>query len=513
MRILLALLLAATALGARVYGLFSTSIWIDDVYTLSVATGHSLDVRLDGMTDRETWTNPQGPMPALYFLAWLRPGPHNNPWRVARYAHATETHPPLFHVLMHLWMRVFGFTMTAGRAFALLCSLAAIPVLFFLARRMAGEDAAWIACFLCALAPLQSQLALQVRMYTLLGLLALATTSLTWQIINTEATPSRVRWLMWLGIAGLLVHYYFVLYAAFQGLALLAARRWAVAAKVAAAWGAVLLALGVYLAVQPGLAAQPWIYSLREPFVLLVNAGGGITDFVVLNAETALGSGRVILFVVLGILLLAASRYPFLLAWMAGPVFLLMFTDWIRGTGTVVQIRYLAGSSFAMYLLLAVGLMRLPRVLRVVLGVALVLLMLSGQAVLRHHPVGTLAEGADYKRAAAEITSGDLVIVHSSYPEAAIALAYYLPPETPILALIHLERREAGSVTMSADTSDVQPRLDRWAAGKRLWVARSFLNSGRGPVDSWIKERYRTASATRYGDLILRKMDPQAQAH
>jgi uncharacterized membrane protein len=63
-------------------------------------------------------------------------------------------------------MKAAGFSLVSGRAFSILLGLAAIPVLFLLAREMAGEQAAWFACGLFALAPFQAQLAMQVRMYT-----------------------------------------------------------------------------------------------------------------------------------------------------------------------------------------------------------------------------------------------------------------------------------------------------------------------------------------------------------
>src|ERR1035437_1202412 len=166
-RALLACGLLAVAFAARSYGLFESSIWIDDIWSIAAATGHSLDVRWDGMSAGETYANPQGPVPASYFLDYIAPQPGNNAWRVARDTFGTESHPPLFYILLHFWMSAFGYSVAAGRAFSLLLSLLAIPLLFCVARRFAGEPAAWIACLFCALAPLQTQLALQVRSYAL----------------------------------------------------------------------------------------------------------------------------------------------------------------------------------------------------------------------------------------------------------------------------------------------------------------------------------------------------------
>lgn len=243
----LALSLLLLALAARTWGIFDNSLWLDDAWSLAVSTGHSMDIRFEGMPPEDSYGNPEGPVPASYFLQYLEMRPEAGPWTVANYTYLQESHPPLYFVVLHLWMRVFGATLSSARVLAIVISLATLPLLFGFARQIAGETAAWIAVLLFALSPIHSAMALQVRMYTAVSLLIVWTFWLTWQILDQGATPARVRLLIWLGITGLLLHYYFVLFLFVEGVALLTQRKlWPAAVSIGAAWTVLLAALAVY---------------------------------------------------------------------------------------------------------------------------------------------------------------------------------------------------------------------------------------------------------------------------
>ena len=529
-RALLACGLLALAFAARTYGLFESSIWVDDVWSIAAASGHSLDVHFDGMPAGENYADPPGPVPASYFLQYLKPRPGNTAWKVAIDTFATESHPPLFYLLLHFWMSAFGYTVTVGRALSLLFSLTALVVLFFLARQVAGETAAWIATLLCAMAPIQSQLAIQIRGYALFGLLVLATTSLTFNVLEQEweASPNRARLLTWLGVTGMLTHYYFSIYSFLQGLALLTQRRlWSTAGKVGAIWTAVLAALGWYFLVQPSALAQPWMKNPWDAPLLLLNGSGALSDLLVLDPDHSLAiwfparpamAIKFLLVSAVGMLLFVAARHlpkrhmVFLLIWLCGPVSLMFVLDIARQSGTVMTARYFCGSSFALYLLLGAGLAHLKPVARGAVTAFLVLVMLAGQIALRVLPVGTFSDGDDCRRAAIRIGSGwkpqDIVVVLSNYSSMVISLAYYLPPETPVLPLIYLPRAEPGPVVMRANLDTLRPRLNRDLAGTRhLWVARSFTDGDSSQMlEAWLRERYRTVSAKRYGSLVVTEL-------
>jgi mannosyltransferase len=530
-RALLACALLVVAFAARTYHLFDSSIWADDVWSIDVAAGHALEVRLDGQVPGESYSDPWGPAPASWFVKYMQPLPGNNLWRVASDTFAQESHPPLFYITLHFWMDVFGYSVSAGRAFSLLLGLASLPVLFLFAQRMAGETAAWIACFLYALAPLQTQLAIQVRGYTLITFLVLVTTWLTFEILENGPNPKRVRPLIWLGVTGLVTHYYFAIYAFLQGLALLTQRRlFRTAVRVGAIWTAILAALVLYMKCQPTAISQPWMNSPWDAPLLLLNAASAMTDLLVLSpnetlkvflaAQPALAIVIKFLMVVTvaALLLVAQRKLPqrhaiFLLIWMAAPVLLIYTMDLLRRSGTAMTARYFAGSAFAFYLLLAAGLANLKPVMRAAGTVFLLALMLSCQVALRIVPTGYLVEGYDAKRTAAVITSNwkphDLVIVLSDYGCVPISVAYYLPPDTPLLSLVYLPRKELGPVVMPMTLETLEPRLEQGVGSTpHLWVARSFPDiSSSMKLDAWLAKRYRRLNARRYGGMLLAELE------
>lgn len=529
------LLLVVAGLLARL-PLAGRSIGIDDVYTLSSVTGHSLDVHLSGMAADESWADPDGPRPAGSFRTYIQPRAGNSLAGVARDVHAGETHPPLFYLLLYAWMKAAGFGFDSGRAFSILMGLAAIPVLFLLAREMAGERAAWFACGLLALAPFQAQLAMQVRMYTLAALLSLLATWLAWRMLQRGATRGGAILFFAVSAAGLYSHYYFVLYTAFHGLCLIVRRQWKAALALAVAFATIGVPLGIYLATQVDMQAQRWMSGSREVSELIVTAGLAFSDFVLLVPgawlpfwlPAAIVPAAKLLYVAfLGVLLLIAalsvpqscrtqesntrSALVFLLGWLAVPALLLVAFDLVRHTGTFVHTRYLFGASPALYILLGIGLARLRACMRLAFSALLVVALAANHVGMARLAVGELIEGADFERASHLIAGrwqpGDLVVVHTSYPQTPISLGYYLPPETPVLSLVYNTRGERGALTARPDQRDIPARMDRHASGApRLWVIRAFTNVNYEELDSWLRARYAPVRADRYGALILREL-------
>ncbi len=81
--------------------------------------------------------------------------------------------PPLYYLLLHFWMNVFGTSEEAVRAFSLVCALLAVPVAFWGAGMLFGLRAGWMAAVLAATNPFLTRFAQEGRMYALLALLAM----------------------------------------------------------------------------------------------------------------------------------------------------------------------------------------------------------------------------------------------------------------------------------------------------------------------------------------------------
>lgn len=520
-RILLAGAVLAVALGARCYGLFHSSTWFDDAGTMAVVTGRSLDVRVPGV---ESYSDPQDPRPASFFLHYNSPDPPATVWKVIKACFGMECNPPLSFVIIHCWMLLFGFTMTAGRIFALLPSLAAIPIVFLFARRLAGETAAWIASLLCALAPYQSLLAIQVRGYSFYGVLILAIAWLTFEILEDGPRKFRVVLLICLGVAAMWTHYVGAFYCAFAGLALLTRRElWPTALKVGLIWTVNLAAVAVFFFTQPAWKAHPEKVGSWDAMFLLAGIGRIITEFLVFLPSDADESFAVSMLqspilhwtlAAAGIALfwIAKRHLPprqtwFLLVWLAGPSAAVFLHDMLGHHANSTVPRYVAGSPFAMYLLLATGLACLRPMLRWSMAGFLALALIASQIALRELPVGTFADGMDVLLAGRQISDnwqpGDLVIVQSGYPHAPVSLSYYLPPQTPVLAMIYLPRPELGDAVAPATIETMEPRYEKWVAGHpRIWLIRCFAVVPQKITNEWIDAHYRLVVSRQYGGVM-----------
>ena len=81
--------------------------------------------------------------------------------------------PPLYYLILHVWMQVFGDSETALHALSLVFALAAIPAALWAGTILFGPSAGLIAATLAAVNPYLSSYAQEARMYTLLALLGL----------------------------------------------------------------------------------------------------------------------------------------------------------------------------------------------------------------------------------------------------------------------------------------------------------------------------------------------------
>ena len=82
--------------------------------------------------------------------------------------------PPLFYVLLHFWMRLFGTSQAATHWLALIISLIAIPLAFWAGRDLFERKAGLAAAGLMATNPFLGWYSTETRMYTLVVVLAIA---------------------------------------------------------------------------------------------------------------------------------------------------------------------------------------------------------------------------------------------------------------------------------------------------------------------------------------------------
>jgi len=104
----------------------------------------------------------------------------------------SESTPPLYYMLLRLWILAFGDGEAAVRALSVVFGLGAIAGVYLVARRFLSSRAAAVAAFLLALAPIHIAHSQQARMYALLSLLAVGLAGFGLGFSRTRATRDLV---------------------------------------------------------------------------------------------------------------------------------------------------------------------------------------------------------------------------------------------------------------------------------------------------------------------------------
>jgi hypothetical protein len=87
---------------------------------------------------------------------------------------AVDIHPPLYYLLLHLWIGLVGAGPLAVRLLSALVGTATIPLLYLVGKRLFGTRAGVLAALLLAISPFHIYYSQEVRMYGLVTLLGLA---------------------------------------------------------------------------------------------------------------------------------------------------------------------------------------------------------------------------------------------------------------------------------------------------------------------------------------------------
>jgi uncharacterized membrane protein len=206
------LLLLAIAALLRIYFAGRSGLRPDELFSLGMATGHSLEHPAAAADQRlGDFTEPAIAVPAEEFRRYLQ---HDRPpasvVRVSRAVLLSDTSPPLYYLLLYVWTLVFGTSDMALRLFSVTCSLGCLPLLAGIARRTGSNTAVVPACALFGFSPVAIYYSAEGRMYSLLWLCVLATVLVS-LVLRERARGAGVLalWIL-VSVAGLLSHYFFV---------------------------------------------------------------------------------------------------------------------------------------------------------------------------------------------------------------------------------------------------------------------------------------------------------------
>lgn len=99
---------------------------------------------------------------------------------------AVDIHPPLYYALLQEWSALFGTDSFALRLLSVVIGVAAVPLLYFVARQLFNARVAVVSAFLLSIAPLHIYYSQELRMYGLVTLLSLISVALQLHILTSD---------------------------------------------------------------------------------------------------------------------------------------------------------------------------------------------------------------------------------------------------------------------------------------------------------------------------------------
>ncbi len=495
----LAFLLVAAMFALRSGLALRPGLWADEIFSLAMATGHSLEhPARDADRRLGDFVEPPGPeSPSVL----RRYGEHERPpadaGRVMRAVLLSDTSPPAYYLILNAWTRVFGTGDAALRILSVLWAALTVPFIWLLGRDLGGPRMAWSAAILFALSPVSLFYSLEGRMYSQLWFV---TTALGWLTLRLwREGPRAARLVVWVVLAafGLLTHYFFLFpltaFVVWLFLVPGAMSRIGVAALVATA---ALLVTPWYREVPASLSrwritgnwlATPlgWPDAATRPFELAWSllAGGSYW-----GGSPLIDGMLAVAYACLGLWLLRHGRLrrlfarPYLLLWLwvAAAILGVLAFDLVRHTSASRTPRYVLAALPAALLLAALALRQLrPKANAAFLGLVAVAWTAGAWPIVAHRA----RPQAAYPAIAAQLESwaapSSLVLVNS-IPSGVVGMARYLQRDLPILSWV---------IQLGHRNPDDLRRLLTGHGGVALVQIHSL--AGRSPAEPWLRDHAR----------------------
>lgn len=398
-----------------------------------------------------------------------------------------DGHPPLYYLLLHYWMEVFGEGDVTVRALSGVIGVATLPLVWIAARRLGGSVAARWALVAVAVSPYCVRYSSETRMYALVMLLVLAGYLL---LSDALRAPTLLRLAGVAMLSGLLLlsHYWAIWLLGSLGL-LLAWRWWRVVderpttlkAMVAVAAGGVLflpwLPSFLYQAEHTG---TPWAGPMRPGSIVAValsDLGGGINLY-----EAGLYGTIVVVTCLAALFVTATKGLELTLDLRSTPVVrpLLAITVLTLAvgaitaypTGATFQSRYAAVVVPFVLVAVGVGMARLPGRAQAVVGAGLVGLSALGLGWIQYYERVQSPEMSE--RIAEQAQPGDVVVFcpdqlgpafSRDLPDGVEGLSYPTLEDPAFVDWVDYADRQA-----AADPAAIAADIEARAAGNSVFV-------------------------------------------
>lgn len=499
------------------------SLWADEVFSLAMATGHSLEHPAAGANPSQgDFVQGDSPKSAAEWRRYLEHEPTRaSAQRVVRAVRLSDTSPPLYYLCLYAWTRVLGATQLSLRSFSILCGLLCLPFLVQISNLVGPTSVGPIAAALFVFSPSVVYYFAEGRMYSLLWLCVVLAGWLTlrWRKQNRGFVTSSA-WVL-VGAAGLLVHYFFVFpWAAMVAFLLLRPgpnRRWKI---VASSLAVVALVYPWYVHLQESLSAWritgDWLTMRPNGFSRLGAMGGFALQFFTGRALALWWTPRwavvLALLIVAFVAVITVRRFGWriqegnrLLLWLwlvaaiAGPVVF----DWMRGTYVVAVPRYALAGAPAACVLVAGAFVGLEWRWRTAL-----LMMLFGVWALSIASIyqWRWRNGSATREVAQAVAEnpqdGDLVLVHS-IPSGLLGIAYYANPHAEIAAWVE-----------QLATRRVPESIEKLIAGRsRVRFVRIHDVGASAPEEDWLRSNARVEKERKLGSAEIVDFRPRQGTH
>jgi hypothetical protein len=502
----LLVLLVCAAMVLRIVLALRPGLWGDEIFSLAMATGHSLEhPAAEARPQLGDFVQPPAVTPSSSFRRYAEHAdPAAGPGQVARAVRLSDTNPPLYYLLLSAWTRLVGTGDQVLRFFSLLWAALTLPFLWRLGWDLGDREVGWAAVVLYAWSPASVFYSIEGRMYSMVWCLSTVLACLSLRLVRQGATTAGAAGWLGIAVAGFYTHYFF----AFVGLACGAwmlgrpgrlSRRTtlglgaACALAVAPWYGQVTASLAGWRVTGKWLGDPlRWPEVATRPFELAWSllAGGShwggspLVDGAVAAAYALLAlwlfrSGKLA-----G--LFSPDRW-LLWLWVAAVVLGPYILDFVRHTGASRIPRYVLGALPAAMLLVALAVRPLPARTRAAF-IGLVLAgWTAGLAPIVRQPS---RPGAVYGALASELERwfrpDDLVLVHS-VPSGVIGLSRALTRDLPFLVWIE---------PLGLRRPDHLPSL---LEGRRRVALVQVHNIGQAsPAEAWLREHGRLSDRRIY---------------
>lgn len=157
----------------RLNNISERSLWTDEFFSLFLSSGHGVDSKnyLDYLSGSRTPILTR----AKDFKVFLANDSSKAIADVSRGMLYTDTHPPLYFWIMHLWMKLLGDTVFSIRFFSVLLGMLSIVLAYKVTRQLFEEQAALFAAILVSISAFAVRYSQEARAYSFI--LALGLTS------------------------------------------------------------------------------------------------------------------------------------------------------------------------------------------------------------------------------------------------------------------------------------------------------------------------------------------------